>query len=173
MTERTRLPICPRSKTTGADVARAPRIDSPCPVADRPLPAGASDHCSLCDRQVHNLDRMSGRERREFMSACGGKVCVAYTIKLPARLRGAGSVAALAALALTSLPAAAGGPDDAADDATVGAMSPLPGNDRLPFCDDLSEVVVTGGVTRADQAEWVDDGTDAPPELPTMEDDGR
>jgi hypothetical protein len=30
-----------------------------------------------------------------------------------------------------------------------------------------------GGVTHGDQADWIDDGKDAPPELPTIEDDGR
>jgi hypothetical protein len=28
-------------------------------------------------------------------------------------------------------------------------------------------------VAHGDQAEWADDGKDAPPDLPTMEDDGR
>jgi hypothetical protein len=32
---------------------------------------------------------------------------------------------------------------------------------------------MVGGVAHADQAEWADDGKDAPPELPTMEDDGH
>jgi len=114
---------------------------------------------------------MSDGERRAFMQACSGKICVAYTVKLPSRLRGAGSAAAIAALALASLPAAA--EDLAQGDPPAGAMSPVPGNERLPNCDALSEIVVTGGVTRGDQAEWVDDGKDAPPELPTMEDDGR
>jgi len=155
-------------------MARVPRIDSPCPIAGRPLPAGAADHCAQCDRTVHNLDRMSGRERPAFMSACSGKVCVAYTVKLPVRRRGL-TAAALVATSLVALPAAADMPADS--DAVVGAMSPLPGAEpRLPNCDgddSLGEVVVTGGVSHGDQAEWVDDGKDAPPDLPTMEDDGR
>ena len=154
-------------------MARVPLVDSPCPIAGRALPAGARDHCGVCDRSVHNLDRMSERERRDFMGACAGKVCVSYTIKLPVRRRGL-VPAALAAAALVSLPAAAQGPDaDATADPPAGAMSPLPGNEPLPYCDSLSEIVVTGGVSRADQAEWMDDGKDAPPELPTIEDDGR
>lgn len=154
-------------------MARVPRIDSPCPIADRALPAGASDHCPVCNRRVHNLDRMNARERRDFLGACAGKVCVAYTVKLPARWRGVGTAAALAAMALATRPAAADPPDSAMAAPPTGAMSPLPGNDALPNCDTLSEVVVTGGVTRGDQAEWLDDGADAPPELPTIEDDGR
>lgn len=154
-------------------MARVPVVDSPCPIANRPLPAGASDHCSQCDRTVHNLDRMSDGERREFMNGCSGKVCVAYTMRIPAvripvRHRGL-TVAALAAAALASLPAAADSTEPS------DAMSPMPGSAQLPNCDSdyLSEVVVTGGVSKGDQAEWVDDTQDAPPDLPTMEDDGR
>ena len=145
-------------------MARVPVVDSPCPIANRPLPIGASDHCSQCDRSVHNLDRMNERERRDFMSACSGKVCVAYTVRIPIRHRGLGA-AALAAVAIAALPAAAESPSD--------AMSPLPGAaGQFPNCDELSEVVITGGVQKGDQAEWADDGKDAPPELPTIEDDG-
>ena len=144
-------------------MARVPVIDSPCPVAGRPLPAGAADHCGICERSVHNLNRMSDRERRKFMGSCSGKVCVAYTVKIPVRHRGF-AAASIAAAALVALPAAAETP----------AMSPLPGSvDELPHCDELGEVVITGGVSRGDQAEWADDGKDAPPELPTIEDDGR
>jgi hypothetical protein len=136
------------------------------------VPAGASEHCKLCNRNVHSLDRMTDGERREFMQSCSGKVCVAYTLRIPARARGPG-MTALAALALAALPAAAEPPDMTAEaGAPAGAMSPLPGNEALPNCDEL-EWVIVGGVARGDQAEWVDDGKDAPPELPTMEDDGR
>jgi hypothetical protein len=135
-------------------MARVPLIDSPCPIAGRPLPAGATDHCQICERTVHNLNRMSDVERRQFMSSCCGKVCVAYTVKIPVRRRGL-AAATLAAAAVVALPAAAEGLED------------------LPHCDEIYDVLVTGGVTRGDQAEWVDDGKDAPPELPVIEDDGR
>ena len=143
-------------------MARVPVIDSPCPIADRPLPAGAVDHCSICDRKVHNLNRMSEPERRVFMGSCSGKVCVAYTMKISVRHRSL-AAASLAATALVALPAVAEEP----------AMTPMPGLADLPHCDEIYDVLVTGGVTRGDQAEWVDDGKDAPPELPTIEDDGR
>lgn len=152
-------------------MALFPVVESPCP-AGRGVPAGASEHCALCERSVHNLDRMSDRERREFMGACSGKVCVAYTVRLPRRSHMLGA-AALAAVAMTSLPVAADTPDSpAAADPPMGAMSPLPGNETLPNCDEL-ELVFVGGVEKGDQAEWVDDGKDAPPDLPTIEDDGR
>jgi hypothetical protein len=150
-------------------VARVPIVESPCPIADKPLPRGATEHCTLCDRAVHNLDRMNERERIEFMSACSGKVCVAYTVRVPVaglRKRGLGA-AALAATALVSLPLAA------AEGSPVPGMSPAGNAGRLPSCDEFEEVVITGGVTHGDQAEWADDGKDAPPELPVIEDDGR
>ena len=149
-------------------MARVPVVESPCPIAGKRLPSGATEHCGLCDRAVHNLDLMSAAERREFMSSCSGKVCVAYTVRIPAnglRKRSL-AAAALAAAALVSLPAAA-------QDSPVLGQSPVGDANGLPFCDELSEVVVTGGVLKGSQAEWIDDGKDAPPELPTIEDDGR
>ena len=156
-------------------MARVPRVESPCPIAGKQLPAGASEHCTLCDRAVHNLDRMSDRERRDFMGACSGKVCVAYTVRVPVRHRSALAVATLAAAALVSLPAAADGPEAPGAEPPSGAMSPVPGTaSGLPNCDDIYlDVVIVGGVSHGDQAEWEDDGKDAPAELPTIEDDGR
>src|ERR1044072_2369973 len=91
----------------GDVMARVPVVESPCPIAGKGLPAGSTEHCTLCDRSVHNLDLMSERDRGEFMSACSGKVCVAYTVRIPAaripvRHRGLG-VAALAAVAIAAL----------------------------------------------------------------------
>jgi len=148
-------------------MAGVPKVESPCPIEGKQLPAGASEHCGLCDRSVHNLDLMSAGERREFMRSCSGKVCVAYTVKMPIRRRGL-ATATLAVAALASLPAAA----DTPAEPPAGAMSPAtPGT--YPNCDDLYDVIIVGGVSRGDKAEWGDDGKDAPPELPTIEDDGR
>src|SRR6476619_3907759 len=95
-------------------MARVPVVESPCPIAGKGLPVGATEHCTLCDRSVHNLDRMSERERRDFMNSCSGKVCVAYTVRLPIRHRGL-AAASLAAAAALALPAAASPPSDAAE----------------------------------------------------------
>jgi len=153
-------------------MARVPVVESPCPIAGKGLPAGSTEHCTLCDRSVHNLNRMNERERREFMSACSGKVCVAYTVRIPIRHRTMG-VAALAAVAIASLPAAADTPAENSEPPS-DAMSPLPGSaPQYPNCDSYLEEVIVGGVSHGDQAEWADDGKNAPPDLPTMEDDGR
>ena len=156
-------------------MASIPVIESPCPIAGKQLPAGNTEHCTLCDRSVHNLDLMNERERVAFMSSCSGKVCVAYTVRAAVpRKRLAAAMAGAAAASLLSLPAAA------TDDSTLpitqgppaGAMSPVEGARELPHCDELIEIWV-GGVSHADQAEWADDGKEAPPDLPTIEDDGR
>lgn len=152
-------------------MARVPVVESPCPIVGKQLPAGATEHCSRCERTVHNLDLMSERERREFMSGCSGKVCVAYTVRIPAqglRRRALPAVALTATLALgatASLPAAA-------QESPVVGMSPVSDPNALPNCDDFVEIWV-GGVNKGDEAQWRDDGKDAPPELPTIEDDGR
>jgi len=159
-------------------MARFPVIESPCPIADKQLPVGTSEHCTLCDRQVHNLDLMTDGARREFMSACSGKVCVAYTMRIPAgrlpvRNRGL-AAATLTAAAIASMPLAASESTGQEAVPPSGEMSPLPGaQPALPNCDEYYEYILVGGVSHGDQAEWVDDGKDAPPELPTIEDDGR
>jgi hypothetical protein len=91
-------------------------------------------------------------------------------VRIPIRHRGVGA-AALAVVALAALPAAAETPSEVVEPSD--AMSPLPGAPQLPNCDTYYESDMLGGVSHSDQAEWVDDGKDAPPELPTIEDDGR
>jgi hypothetical protein len=156
-------------------MARVPVVDSPCPISGKALPSGSTEHCTLCDRSVHNLDLMNQRERVEFMHSCTGKVCVAYTVRMPVgslRKRTFGA-AAVAAAAMVSLPLAAaeGTPPEGP---LVQGSSPIDaGPTQLPGCDEYWDVVVTGGVLHGDQAQWADDGKDAPPELPVIEDDGK
>jgi hypothetical protein len=52
-------------------------------------------------------------------------------------------------------------------------MSPIANPNALPNCDDYEDWIIMGGVTKGDQAEWADDGKDAPPDLPSIEDDGK
>jgi hypothetical protein len=148
-------------------MARVPLVESPCPIAGKQLPAGATEHCTRCDRAVHNLDLMSERQRVEFMSGCSGKVCVAYTVRIPkgGLRKRALTAAALAAAALASLPVAAQEPSG------IEGQSGMPDPNGLPRCDDYE--IWVGGISKADQAEWTDDNKDAPPELPTVVDDGK
>ncbi len=149
-------------------MAKAPVIESPCPIAGKALPAGDTEHCTLCDRSVHNLDRMNAAERVSFMKSCSGKVCVAYTVRIPASSlrKRALAAAALAAAAFTALPAAA-------QDPLVVGQSKVSDPNDLPACDEGVEWIVVGGVSKGDEAEWEDDGKDAPADIPTIEDDGR
>jgi hypothetical protein len=94
---------------------------------------------------------------------------VAYTVRVlvsAQRKRGLGAAALLTAAALVSLPVAA-------EEPLVEGMSPIANPNALPNCDDYEDWIVMGGVQKGDQAEWADDGKDAPPELPTVEDDGK
>ena len=112
---------------------------------------------------------MNEGERRAFMSACSGKVCVAYTVRIPASglRKRALSAAAFAAAAIASLPVAA-------EEQLVVGQSPMPDPNGLRACDDeYWDLTMVGGVSKGDQAEWADDNRDAPPELPEMADDGR
>jgi hypothetical protein len=149
-------------------MARVPVIESPCPIAGKGLPQGSIERCTLCDRSVHNLDLMSAGERREFMASCSGKVCVAYTVRIPSsglRKRGLAATA-LAAAAMASLPVAA-----QERVSGVEGQSSVPDPNGLPACDPIE--IWVGGINKADQAEWADDGKDAPPDLPTIVDDGK
>jgi hypothetical protein len=110
---------------------------------------------------------MTAVERSDFMRSCSGEVCVAYTVRIPAgglRKRALGTVA-LAAATLASLPVAA-------QDGLVVGSSPVNDPNGLPACDEYLEIMV-GGVNKGDDARWMDDGKDAPPDLPTIEDDGK
>ena len=156
-------------------MARVPVVESPCPIAGKQLPKGATEHCTLCDRSVHNLDLMNQRERVEFMSSCTGKVCVAYTVRVPVgslRKRTLGA-AALAAAAMVSLPLAAAEGTPVEGPLVEGSSPVDAGPTQLPGCDDYDDMIMVGGVTHGDQAGWADDGKDAPPELPVIEDDGK
>jgi hypothetical protein len=156
-------------------MARVPVVESPCPSAGKQLPKGATEHCTLCDRSVHNLDLLNQRERVEFMRSCTGKVCVAYTVRVPVstlRKRGLGA-AALAAAAMVSLPLAAAEGIPAEGPLVEGSSPVDVGPTQLPGCDDYEDMITVGGVSHGDQADWADDGKGAPPELPIIEDDGK
>ena len=63
------------------------------------------DTCRMCKREVHDLNGMSSAERRAFLKACSGEVCVSYKVAAGAMIAfgalAAGAVAAPAASAQT------------------------------------------------------------------------
>ena len=73
-----------------------PKIKRPCPYLDRLDAVMTGDFCTMCKRDVHDLTDMNRRQRADFLSACGGDVCVRYT----AMLRPALAAAAIAAGAM-------------------------------------------------------------------------
>lgn len=119
-----------------------PLIESPCPYKGRLNEIMDGDNCRLCQRQVHDLTTMSGPDRRAFLKACPGEVCVSYRVA-------ATTVAALGALAAA---AAVAPPAVAQTDPTEQVM-----------------YVIVGGMKKGEEAEFIEDDTDeAVPDLPVV-----
>jgi len=134
-----------------------PKIDSPCPLRFGALPEPGRDFCTRCERRVHNLDRMSASERRAFVAACEGPVCVAYT----ARRLGVAVAAAGLAAALQAAPARAGDLD------TNGVPAPEAAAEEPAPCPITDEVIVMGSILDPADARWLDDPASDLPELPS------
>ena len=152
-------------------MASFPKIDSPCPLRWKEMPNAGRDFCTLCKRQVHNLDAMNLDERRAFLASCSGEVCVAYTVPRKS-LRAAAGLGLAAALCLT--PALAEPP---------AAMSPVEQQSLLPSepkadCDtppvagEVLEQIFVGGVRDPAAAQLQLETADNDlPELPVIDDD--
>jgi predicted Fe-S protein YdhL (DUF1289 family) len=119
-----------------------PLIDSPCPYKGRLSEIMEGDTCRMCRRQVHDLTSMADADRRAFLKACRGEVCVSYRVA-------AGTAVALTAFGVTAL---ASPPAAAQTDPTQ-----------------CFEVIVVGGVKDPSRAVLVeDDGDKLIPELPVV-----
>ena len=79
-----------------------PKIDNPCPYKNNLSAVMDGDFCTMCKRNVFDLNGMNDEARQSFLASCSTEVCVSYT--LPVK-----QVAAIAAAAtlLTPLPLAA------------------------------------------------------------------
>lgn len=160
-------------------MARYPKIDQPCPL-DGEAQKRIKGDCSRCGKTVHCLDGMSEAERIQFMRAARGPVCVSYRLTA-----GMG-----AALALSMVGQAMAAPPTTADQvqtttgaasvqatpqaidpplnfssapAADGQQSPVPSTDENQS--EKLELIFVGGVSKPDEAEWVDADTSLP-ELP-------
>lgn len=133
-------------------MAKYPRIDSPCPLKWNALPESGNDFCRHCERNVHNLTAMTEAERKEFMAACEGSVCVAYAAKPGRRERKIAWAVAMAATVSVATPGIASAAGDSLE---------------------LAEIeVFVGGVKNASQAEWEEvDAEEPPADLPVIVDD--
>jgi predicted Fe-S protein YdhL (DUF1289 family) len=79
-----------------------PKIQSPCPYKSDLAAVMDGDMCRMCNRQVFDLSEMGDDQRRAFLSACSGQVCVSY--KFP--IRPALAAMAVAAMAVPTAAAA-------------------------------------------------------------------
>ena len=133
-------------------MARFPRIQSPCPANSRLDELFDGDFCTLCKRQVHDLNEMTDRQRVAFMDGCAEDVCVSYRVR-------ADSIP----LSRTLLPAAVAV-------AAVSAGVSAPASAQEPFCD-IEEVIMVGGVKDPSKTEWLDVESEQDlPELPIIVD---
>lgn len=62
---------------------QCPRIESPCAQLPAFAPGQKSTFCDLCQKRVHNLSAMTGRERAALLGS-GGPLCVRYARLIPA-----------------------------------------------------------------------------------------
>jgi hypothetical protein len=127
-----------------------PKIDSPCPARLSALPTAGQNHCTLCQRQVQNLDGMTVDQRHSFLRSCTGKVCVAYTVQRKINHRQARAGVLIAAAALVSGSAMA---QDTESEETLSAV----------------EIISMGAVYHPETAELVEQS--ALPEMPELKSD--
>jgi hypothetical protein len=152
-----------------------PRIDSPCPARLAALPGAGRDFCTLCQRQVHNLSAMNLDERRAFLAACSGPVCVAYAV--PRRRAAAAATGLGLAAALSLAPAlAAEAPAGMSPVTPTQLLAPEPRADCDTDKDDLESIVITGGAVLDPQAaqlqlDMLDGGDSTLPDLPEVDAD--
>jgi hypothetical protein len=135
-------------------MSKFPVITGSCPYKSQLSELMDGSLCRMCSREVHDLTAMNEPDRRTFLAACEGSVCVSY--KVPAR-------AALAALAmgaatLAALPAAA-------QEAPAAAEQAVPEEDYEIF---------VGAVKDPAKAKWTKAPRQTAPKLPVVyEDEGE
>lgn len=132
-----------------------PRIDRPCPLGiDEQL--RLDGYCAHCATEVHALDAFDDSGRRAFMASRTGAVCVSYRLPVArAAMLGATMAAGLMAGAVMAQSVA---PAPIESSGSAGSMDAA--SERLEL------VVMTGGVSKGADADWVDDSQ--VPELPVI-----
>lgn len=146
-------------------MARVPRIDSPCPLS-RAEQLRIDGRCGRCNKHVHALDGLDERQRRALFAAARGPLCVSY--RVPAYRTPAMAVA-MAAM-ITAGAAVAGQDCDEVAPALQSVQSTAQAQvinlQDEAASERLDTIVMTGGVTSPEDADWVDDGSLA--DLPTV-----
>ena len=156
-----------------------PKIDQPCPLT-RGEQAGLDGYCGRCAKTVHVLDGMSSEQRRTLLQRASGPICVSYRVSAGLGAALALSLAASPALATSAgqapatLPVATqqSGLSPLAGalpaDAPTGPQSPLAAPaETPPTCED-EVMIMVGGISRPDDAQWLEQDGDLP-ELPMRE----
>ena len=136
-----------------------PKIQSPCPYKADLAAVMDGDFCRMCKRQVFDLSHMSSDEKRAFLSACSGEVCISYRF---------GPAIAAAALA-AAIPAAAAAQDlgPAVPDAAAIAASTA----EIAAMEEGSPIIV-GGIKDPRTVQYVEDPADHDvPMLPVVYDE--
>lgn len=130
-------------------MARFPVIERPCPLP-RAEQRRLDGHCTRCSCAVQSLDGMDDAARVATMNSAGGPICVSY------RLAAGLGAALLLSMASPGIAVA----DDAAETVTTPPVEYVDPLDDAGMLD----LIFVGGVSRPDEATWVDDS--ALPELP-------
>ncbi|QWP77551.1 hypothetical protein J5226_03850 [Lysobacter sp. K5869] len=143
-------------------MARYPRIDQPCPL-DAQAQQGIGGHCGQCGKTVHCLDGRSDAERAELLRRANGPICVSYRLAMGTAL--ALAIAAPAVAGPADVAAASGSSQAVLAPPNAASQAQTPVAAENPLEPDM-QVVFVGGVSRPDDAAWIDDGNDDLPELP-------
>ena len=161
-------------------MSRFPKVDQPCPLGIDEQKR-IDGYCTRCEKNVHALDALSVAERESLMQSANGSICVSYRVPAPRRSARFG---AAIALAMVVLPVAAADVVPKADDpkaestasptALSGALHPaqVKCHDEVSAAEQNTQltdetILISGGVSRPGDAEWVD-ADDSLPDLPIV-----
>jgi predicted Fe-S protein YdhL (DUF1289 family) len=127
-----------------------PKVQSPCPYKDKFSSIVQGEFCSMCKRDVFDLNHMDDKQRVAFLKSCSGEVCVSYSLPVK-RAAKAAAFAAAAVMAPTTL---------AAQDAPPAAQEPT-AEEQAAYEADMEYDVFVGGIKPADALVEMDAADDA------------
>lgn len=147
-------------------MARYPRIDQPCPL-DATARSRIDGHCGQCGKTVHCLDANSDAERAALLRQASGPICVSYRLAMGTAL----ALAIAAPAAATSVDANAAAASSQAAPLTSPNAAPQAQTPVAPetLVEPDLRMVFVGGISRPDEAEWIDEDHELP-ELPMRRD---
>lgn len=125
-----------------------PKIQSPCPYADRLDQIMVGDHCTKCERSVVDITAMADREREALIAGCETELCVSYSLPV----KGAMAAAAMSAALGMAAPAfAAADVDAVADPQTTDAADVATDAEAA----EMDFVLIVGGLKEPKRTMWV------------------